>query len=178
MEYGFSCMGYEIAGALGIKMAEPDRDVICMLGDGSYMMANSELATACMMGVRITVVITDNRGFGCINRLQRGTGGAEFNNLLKDAWQVQPMAIDFAAHAAAMGAQAVKVADIAGLEAALAQAKDATGPFVVVIDTDPYPSTPHGGTWWEVAVPEVSVRDSVRASRAAYETNRKQQVKA
>jgi len=178
MEYGFSCMGYEIAGALGIKMAEPDRDVICMLGDGSYMMANSELATACMMGVRITVVITDNRGFGCINRLQRGTGGAEFNNLLKDAWQVQPMAIDFAAHAAALGAQAVKVADIAGLEAALAQAKDATGPFVVVIDTDPYPSTPHGGTWWEVAVPEVSVRDSVRASRAAYETNRKQQVKA
>ncbi len=74
MEYGFSCMGYEIAGAMGIKMARPDADVICMLGDGSYMMANSELATAVMMGIPFTVVVTDNRGYGCINRLQQGTG--------------------------------------------------------------------------------------------------------
>ena len=81
MEYGFSCMGYEIAGGLGIKMAEPDRDVIVMVGDGSYMMMNSELATAVGMGVKITVVITDNRGYGCINRLQMGTGGAEFNEV-------------------------------------------------------------------------------------------------
>ena len=161
MEYGFSCMGYEIAGAIGIKMAQPDRDVICMLGDGSYMMANSELATACMMGVKITLVITDNRGFGCINRLQMHTGGAEFNNLLKDAWQVQPPAIDFRAHAASMGATAVKVGSIAELEAALVQARAAAGPFVVVIDTDPYPSTPYGGSWWEVGVPAVSVRPSV-----------------
>ena len=76
MEYGYSCMGYEIAGAMGIKMAQPDRDVICMLGDGSYMMMNSELATAVMMGIKITIVITDNRGYGCINRLQMGTGGS------------------------------------------------------------------------------------------------------
>ncbi len=169
MEYGFSCMGYEIAGAMGIKMAQPDRDVICMLGDGSYMMANSELATACMMGVKITVVITDNRGYGCINRLQMATGGAEFNNLLKDAWQVNAPAIDFAAHAAAMGAEAVKVTTIAELEAALAQSKAAKGPFVVVIDTDPYPSTPFGGAWWDVGVPEVSDRAEVRAARAKYE---------
>ena len=169
MEYGFSCMGYEIAGALGIKMAQPDRDVVCMLGDGSYMMANSELATACMMGVKITLVITDNRGFGCINRLQMHTGGAEFNNLLKDAYHVNTPAIDFRAHAASMGAMAVKVASIGELEAALAQAKTASGPFVVVIDTDPYPSTPHGGTWWDVAVPEVSVRPEVRAARAKYD---------
>lgn len=175
IEYGFSCMGYEIAGALGIKMAEPDRDVVCMLGDGSYMMANSELATACMMGVKITIVITDNRGFGCINRLQMATGGAEFNNLLKDAWQVQPSAIDFRAHAAAMGATAVKVSTIAELEAALVDAKAATGPYVVVIDTDPYPSTPYGGTWWEVGVPEVSVRPEVRAARENYEKKRKEQ---
>ncbi len=74
-------MGYEIAGAIGIKMAEPGRDVICMVGDGSYLMANSELLTAAMMSVPITVVVTDNSGFGCINRLQRATGGAEFNNL-------------------------------------------------------------------------------------------------
>lgn len=175
MEYGFSCMGYEIAGAMGIKMAQPDRDVVCMLGDGSYMMANSELATAVMMGVKITVVITDNRGFGCINRLQRATGGAEFNNLLDTAVHAQPSNIDFAAHAASMGAAAVHVASIAELEEALARAKEATGPFVVVIDTDPYPSTPHGGTWWEVAVPEVSDRAEVNEARKGYEQNRKLQ---
>ena len=176
MEYGFSCMGYEVAGAMGIKMAEPDRDVICMIGDGSYMMANSELATACMMGVKITLVITDNRGFGCINRLQKATGGAEFNNLLKDAYQVNPSSIDFRAHAASMGATAVKAGNIAELEAALVQAKASIGPFVVVIDTDPYPSTPFGGTWWDVAVPEVSVREEVRAARADYDAKRKEQV--
>ncbi len=175
MEYGFSCMGYEIAGALGIKMAQPERDVVCMLGDGSYMMANSELATACMMGIKITVVITDNRGFGCINRLQRHTGGAEFNNLLKDTWQVQPMAIDFRAHAESMGAAAVKVGNIAELEAALAKAKTATGPYVVVIDTDPYPSTPYGGSWWQVGVPEVSTRAEVRDAHAKLVQGRKAQ---
>ena len=175
MEYGFSCMGYEIAGAIGIKMAEPDRDVVCMLGDGSYMMANSELATACMMGIKITVVITDNRGYGCINRLQMATGGAEFNNLYKDVGAGAVPGIDFRAHAAAMGAQAVKAGSIAELEAALAQAKGAAGPFVVVIDTDPYPSTPFGGTWWDVAVPQVSGRAEVAAARANYEKSSKQQ---
>jgi 3D-(3,5/4)-trihydroxycyclohexane-1,2-dione acylhydrolase (decyclizing) len=169
MEYGFSCMGYEIAGALAIKLAEPERDVVCMLGDGSYMMANSELATAVMMGVKITVVITDNRGFGCINRLQAATGGAAFNNLLDDAHHAVPSAIDFAAHAGAMGAEAVKVGSVAELEEALVRAKAAKGVFVVVIDTDPGPSTEAGGTWWEVAVPEVSERPTVNAARAAYE---------
>jgi 3D-(3,5/4)-trihydroxycyclohexane-1,2-dione acylhydrolase (decyclizing) len=173
MEYGYSCMGYEIAGAIGIKLAEPHRDVVCMLGDGSYMMANSELATAVTMGVKITVVLTDNRGFGCINRLQMATGGAEFNNLLDHTVHAQPANIDFAAHAAAMGAAAVHVTSIAELEEALARAKSATGPFVVVINTDPYPSTPHGGTWWDVAVPEVSDRSEVRAARAAYDSKLK-----
>ena len=171
MEYGFSCMGYEIAGAIGIKMAEPERDVVCMLGDGSYMMANSELATACMMGIKLTIVITDNRGFGCINRLQMATGGAEFNNLYKDVGAGVVPGIDFRAHAASMGAEAVKVSSISELEAALVQAKAAAGPFVVVIDTDPYPSTPIGGSWWEVAVPEVSAREDVRTARVAYEKN-------
>ena len=168
MEYGFSCMGYEIAGALGIKMAQPERDVICFAGDGTYMMANSEMATAAMMGIGFTVVITDNRGFGCINRLQMCTGGAEFNNLLKDAYHVNPSAIDFAAHAASMGATAVHVGSVAELEDHLARAKGATKPYVIVIDTDPYPSTPHGGHWWEVAVPEVSTRPQVNAARENY----------
>lgn len=169
MEYGFSCMGYEIPGAIGIKMAEPDRDVICFTGDGTYMMANSEMATAAMMGIDFTVVVTDNRGFGCINRLQMGTGGAEFNNLLDHATHEQPSAIDFAQHAAAMGATSVKVSSISELEEALAKRGEVKGPYVVVIDTDPYPSTPHGGTWWEVAVPEVSERAEVNEKRAAYE---------
>ena len=177
MEYGFSCMGYEIAGAMGIKMAQPDRDVICMIGDGSYLMANSELATAVMMGIKMTLVITDNRGFGCINRLQIGTGGAEFNNLLDHARHTNPSNIDFAAHAASMGAAAIHVANIDELESVLARAKNATGPYVVVIDTDPYPSTEPGGTWWEVAVPEVSTRKTVNQARKSYEAALKERSK-
>ena len=168
MEYGFSCMGYEIAGAMGIKMAEPERDVLCFTGDGTYMMANSEMATAAMMGVSFTVIVTDNRGFGCINRLQMGTGGAEFNNLLKDAVHETPSSIDFAAHAASMGATSVKVSSISELEEALANRGDITGPYVIVIDTDPYPSTPHGGAWWEVGVPEVSMRSEVNDAWETY----------
>jgi 3D-(3,5/4)-trihydroxycyclohexane-1,2-dione acylhydrolase (decyclizing) len=168
MEYGFSCMGYEIAGGLGIKMAEPERDVIVMVGDGSYMMMNSELATAVGMGVKITLVITDNRGYGCINRLQMGTGGAEFNNLYAHS-NVSPIGIDFAAHAAAMGAKSHKVSSIAELETALDAARQATETTVIVIDTDPYPTPDAGGYWWDVAVPEVSERQEVTNARAAYE---------
>jgi 3D-(3,5/4)-trihydroxycyclohexane-1,2-dione acylhydrolase (decyclizing) len=175
MEYGFSCMGYEIAGAMGMKMAEPDRDVVCFTGDGTYMMANSEMATAAMMGISFTVVVTDNRGFGCINRLQMGTGGAEFNNLLDHSVGGENSKIDFAAHAGAMGATSVKVGSIAELEAALAKRATITGPYVIVIDTDPYPSTPHGGTWWEVGVPEVSARPSVNEAREKFETNKQTQ---
>lgn len=175
MEYGFSCMGYEVAGALGIKMARPQADVICMVGDGSYMMANSELATAVMMGVPFIVVLTDNRGYGCINRLQKHTGGAPFNNLLDDSYHVNPSAIDFVAHAASMGAKAVKAKDIADLEAQLHAARDSAVPVVIVIDTDPAPSTAEGGTWWEVGVPEVSPRASVNAARRNYETAKQKQ---
>ena len=175
MEYGFSCMGYEIAGAMGIKMAQPERDVLCFTGDGTYMMANSEMATAAMMGVSFTVIVTDNRGFGCINRLQMGTGGAEFNNLLKDAVHEMPSAIDFAAHAASMGATALKVSSINELEEALAKRYDITGPYVIVIDTDPYPSTPHGGSWWEVGVPEVSVRSEVSDAWERYRQGKARQ---
>src|SRR5690606_3289076 len=172
MEYGYSCMGYEIAGGIGVKMAEPDRDVVVMLGDGSYMMMNSELATAAMLGIKLTIVITDNRGFGCINRLQMSTGQEEFNNLLDHALHENPSHIDFVAHAASMGAQAQKAGSIAELEDALARARNADGPFVVVIDTDPYQSTEAGGHWWDVAVPEVSQRKEVADARRQYEKNR------
>jgi 3D-(3,5/4)-trihydroxycyclohexane-1,2-dione acylhydrolase (decyclizing) len=135
------------------------------------MMANSELATAVMMGIGFTVVVTDNRGYGCINRLQRGTGGAGFNNLLDDSYHVNPSHIDFAQHAGAMGAKAQKVATIAELEAALTAAKGSQIPVVIVIDTDPWPSTEAGGTWWDVAIPQVSQRSEVNTKRAEYEKN-------
>ena len=175
MEYGFSCMGYELAGAIGIKMAAPEKDVVCMVGDGSYMLANSELATAVMMGIPFTVVLTDNRGYGCINRLQQATGGAPFNNLLDDSYHVNPADIDFVAHAGSMGAIAKKADSIAELEAMMAEAKTATRPTVIVIDTDPMPGTGAGGTWWEVAVPEVSDRKEVNEARKGYESATKAQ---
>ena len=175
MEYGFSCMGYEIAGAMGIKMADRSADVICFTGDGTYMMANSEMATAAMMGISFTVVVTDNRGYGCINRLQMGCGGAEFNNLLDHAIGGENSSIDFAKHAEAMGATSVKVASIAELEVALAKRGSIEGPYVVVIDTDPYPSTEPGGTWWDVGVPEVSDRAEVNAAFTGYALNKKKQ---
>jgi 3D-(3,5/4)-trihydroxycyclohexane-1,2-dione acylhydrolase (decyclizing) len=155
-------------------MAEPDRDVIVMVGDGSYMMANSELATAVMMGQKITVVITDNRGFGCINRLQMATGGAEFNNLLDHSSHVNPSHIDFAAHAGAMGADTKKAGSIRELEEALAETRNSPRTTVVIIDTDPYPTPETGGWWWDVAVPEVSEREQVRAARKDYEAKLKE----
>ena len=175
MEYGFSCMGYEIAGGLGVKMARPDKDVVVMVGDGSYMMLNSELATSVMLGLKITVVLLDNRGYGCINRLQMATGGANFNILLKDSrFEVMPE-IDFRAHAASMGAIAVKVSSIGELEQAIEASKKNDRSSVIVIDTDPLITTDEGGHWWDVAVPEVSPRAEVNKARAAYEKARADQ---
>nr|WP_210331020.1 3D-(3,5/4)-trihydroxycyclohexane-1,2-dione acylhydrolase (decyclizing) [Microvirga terrestris] len=170
LEYGYSCMGYEIAGGLGVKMADPSREVIVMVGDGSYLMMNSELATSVMLGQKLTVVLLDNRGYGCINRLQRATGGESFNNLLQHTNHVTLPDIDFAAHAASLGALAVKVKGIGELEDALKKARGAERSTVIVIDTDPLASTDEGGHWWDVAVPEVSVRDQVKAARKDYET--------
>jgi 3D-(3,5/4)-trihydroxycyclohexane-1,2-dione acylhydrolase (decyclizing) len=169
LEYGFSCMGYEIAGGLGVKMALPDREVVVMLGDGSYMMLNSELATSVMLGRKIIVVVLDNHGFGCIDRLQRATGGASFNNLFADAAQVRPPEIDFAAHMAAMGAEAEKVGSLGELQSAMTRARACKRSYGIVIETDPAAVTEAGGHWWDVAVAEVSGRPEVRAAREGYE---------
>jgi 3D-(3,5/4)-trihydroxycyclohexane-1,2-dione acylhydrolase (decyclizing) len=171
MEYGFSCMGYEVAGAMGIKLAAPDKDVVCFVGDGSYMMANSELATAVMRRVPYTIVLTDNRGYGCINRLQIESGGAEFNNMYKDSnVEVQPE-IDFVAHARAMGAHAEKVANIAELEARIVAARACKIPSVIVIDTDAVPGTEAGGHWWDVAVPQAGGPERLEQARERYNRN-------
>jgi 3D-(3,5/4)-trihydroxycyclohexane-1,2-dione acylhydrolase (decyclizing) len=169
LEYGYSCMGYEIAGGLGVKLAQPDREVVVMVGDGSYLMLNSELATSVMLGQKLIVVLLDNRGYGCINRLQRATGGESFNNLLQHARHETLPEIDFAAHARSLGANAEKVATTSELEAAIGRARKANKSTVIVIDTDPMKTTEAGGFWWDVPVPEVSDRPKVRAARKSYE---------
>ncbi len=172
LEYGFSCMGYEIAGALGAKLADPARDIVVMLGDGSWLMMNSEIATSVMLGLRLTVVLLDNGGFGCINRLQVASGGARFNNLLADARHASLPVFDFAAQARGLGAIGVTVSGVAELEAALTAARGADRTTVIVIATDPEPSTEAGGHWWDVGIPEVSDRGEVLAARAGYEAAR------
>lgn len=169
MEYGYSCMGYEVAGALGIKLAASDKEVICFIGDGSYMMANSEISTAAARRVPFTIVLTDNAGYGCINRLQIECGGAEFNNMYKDS-DVWPK-VDFVAHAAAMGAHAEKAADIADLEAKIVEARARDVPSVIVIDTDAVPGTGAGGHWWDVAVPQTGGPDRLEEARRRYDAN-------
>lgn len=170
MEYGYSCMGYEIAGGLGVKMADPTREVVVMVGDGSYLMMNSEIATSVMLGLKLTIVLLDNRGYGCINRLQNATGGASFNNLLRDTRHETLPTIDFAAHAASLGAITTKAGSLSELDEALRAARTHARTSVVVIDTDPLASTDAGGHWWDVAVPATSTRAEVRQARARYET--------
>ena len=167
LEYGYSCMGYEIAGGLGVKMAEPEREVFVLVGDGSYLMMNSEIATSVLLDRKLIIVVLDNGGFACINRLQGASGGASFNNLFGDIDRQAP-SIDFAAHAASLGAAAEQVTGIAELEAALERAKSARKSFVIAIQTDPVQATEGGGAWWDVAVPEISRRPGVVEARVAY----------
>jgi len=138
-------------------------------------MLNSEIASSIMAGAKFTVVLLDNAGFACINRLQMACGGANFNNMLADTHHLELPQIDFAAHARAMGAHAVKVASIAELERALVETKSQPRTTVIVIDTDHLATTEAGGHWWDVAVPEVSERSDVNAARAEYEKARRAQ---
>jgi 3D-(3,5/4)-trihydroxycyclohexane-1,2-dione acylhydrolase (decyclizing) len=170
-------MGYEIAGGIGVKMARPDREVVVMVGDGSYLMLNSEIATSVMLGTKLVIVVLDNRGYGCIHRLQVASGGEGFNNLFDDCVQGSSGApdIDYAAHARSLGALAEHVDSIAALEAALVRARGSERTSVVVIDTDPLRSTDAGGWWWEVGIPEVSESGKVRAAREEYEKGKRKQ---
>jgi 3D-(3,5/4)-trihydroxycyclohexane-1,2-dione acylhydrolase (decyclizing) len=170
VEYGFSCMGYEIAGGLGVKLARPEREVIVMVGDGSYLMMNSEIATSVMLGAKLIVVVLDNRGYACINRLQQACGGAPFNNMLADCQQGPDgaPATDFAGHARALGALAEHADSVAAFDAAMQRARAAPRTYVISIDTDAARTTAEGGWWWEVAVPETSARPQVQAAHEAY----------
>ncbi|MYJ30635.1 MAG: 3D-(3,5/4)-trihydroxycyclohexane-1,2-dione acylhydrolase (decyclizing) [Acidimicrobiaceae bacterium] len=170
-EYGYSCMGYEISGAWGAKMAMPEREVMVLLGDGSYLMMNSDLYSTVLTGYKLIVIVCDNGGYAVIDRLQVNQGGASFNNLFADCRTERLVAVDFAAHAASMGCETETVGTIAELEAAIERARAADRTYVIALRTHPHTWT-EGGSFWEVGVPEVSSSPSVRAAREAMEAGR------
>jgi 3D-(3,5/4)-trihydroxycyclohexane-1,2-dione acylhydrolase (decyclizing) len=175
-EFGFSCMGYEISAGWGAAMADPTRVPIVMVGDGTYMMMNSDIYSTVLTGHKIILIVCDNGGYAVINRLQNGKGGASFNNLLKDCRVKQPFAVDFAKHAESMGALTRKVESLADLGAAVDWARSTDRTTVLTIVSDAFTWTP-GDAWWDVGVPQVSARDSVlEASKGQLEGRRKQRV--
>ncbi len=173
-EFGFSCMGYEIAGGWGAKMANPENDVIVFVGDGSYMMMNSDIYSSVLTGHKLIVVVCDNGGFAVIDRLQTFKGGASFNNLLEHCRIQNRVEVDFAKHAESMGAEAETVDGIAAFESAFERAKKADRTYVIVIKVHPHEWTP-GDAWWDVGVPQVSRRESVLKSSAEHVKGRKNQ---
>ena len=173
-EYGFSCMGYEISGGWGAAMAMPDKDVTVFVGDGSYLMMNSDLYSSVLSGHKMIVIVCDNGGFAVINRLQVNQGGIPFNNLIADSKIVEEVRVDFAAHAAAMGCIAETVRTIDELEAAWKRAKEADRTTVIALQTH-QDSWTEGGSWWEVGVPEVSPYESVREARAELDEGKAEQ---
>ena len=174
IEFGYSCMGYEIAGGLGSKMATPEREVIVFVGDGSYLMMNSEIYSSVLTGHKLIIVVCDNGGYAVIRRLQNSAGSVSFNNLLEHCKVSNLVAADFAKHAEGLGAIAETVESIGDLEQAFQRARANDRTTVIVIKTHPEQWT-GGGAWWDVAVPEVSNREEVRAARADHDGGRKKQ---
>jgi 3D-(3,5/4)-trihydroxycyclohexane-1,2-dione acylhydrolase (decyclizing) len=174
-EYGFSCMGYEIAGAYGQKIADPRREIIAFLGDGSYLMMNSDIYSSVLTGNKIICIVCDNGGFAVINRLQMGKGGVEFNNLFNSSKHVGAVPrIDFAMHAQSMGALAENVTSISELEAAFLRARQAERTYVIAIRTHSY-QWMEGGSWWDVGMPAVTTRSEIEAARVEQERQRPHQ---
>ncbi len=173
-EYGFSCMGYEISGAWGAQMAMPDRQVISFVGDGSYMMMNSDLYSSVLAGHKLIVIVCDNGGFAVIDRLQTSQGGAGFNNMLSDSRHDELVYVDFEMHARSMGCNAETVTSIAELEAAMERARASERTYVIALKTSPNDWT-EGGIFWEVGVPEVSNRQSVRDAYASMQSRKQSQ---
>ncbi len=174
-EYGFSCMGYEIAGGYGQKIADPSREVFVFLGDGSYMMMNSDIYSSVLTGNKIICIVCDNGGFAVINRLQVGKGGAEFNNLFVSSKRAGDVPrIDFAMHARAMGAESETVTSIADLEAALKRARAAERTYVIALRTHAY-EWMEGGSWWDVGMPAIANRPEIDEARNTQERERRHQ---
>jgi 3D-(3,5/4)-trihydroxycyclohexane-1,2-dione acylhydrolase (decyclizing) len=181
MEYGYSCMGYEIPAAIGAKMADPSREVYVFLGDGTYQMMPSEIVTSVQEGIKIIIVLVDNHGFGSIGALSRSLGqsgfgtGYRFRSKASGQLDGEPLTVDFAANARSLGAHALTATSLGELKDALRQAKTLDRTTVIVVETDPAVSVPGYESWWDVAVAEVSEMESVRAARARYVEERKRE---
>jgi 3D-(3,5/4)-trihydroxycyclohexane-1,2-dione acylhydrolase (decyclizing) len=175
LEYGYSCMGYEVAGGLGAKMAAPEREVYVMVGDGSWLMMSSELVTSLQEGYKLTIVLLDNHGFQSIGGLSRAVGngafGTEyrFRNAKTGQLDGERVPLDFAGNAASLGAQVITARDIPQLKDALAKARKQTRTTVIVIETDPHKRAPGYESWWDVPVSEVSTMKSVKTARREFE---------
>jgi 3D-(3,5/4)-trihydroxycyclohexane-1,2-dione acylhydrolase (decyclizing) len=193
VEYGYSCMGYEIPGAMGVKLAAPERPVFVLIGDGSYLMLPGELVTAVAERIPIAVVLVQNHGYASIGSLSRSVGSAGFGThyrfasngslplddagggALADPEGALPLPVDLAANAESLGARVIRAQTIPELRDALIEARDATGPVVVHIEVDRYAGVPGYESWWDVPVAEVSDQPSVQAAREAYERARESQ---
>lgn len=177
VEYGYSCMGYEVAGGLGVKLAAPEREVYVLVGDGSWLMMSSELVTAVQEGLKLIVVLLDNHGFASIGGLSRSLGSAGFgtDHRYRGAdgeISGEYLPVDLAANAESLGARVLRARDLAEVEGALAEARSADGVVVVSIEIDAEPRVPSYESWWDVPVAEVSSQPAVQAARAAYDEAR------
>ncbi|MDR3798896.1 MAG: 3D-(3,5/4)-trihydroxycyclohexane-1,2-dione acylhydrolase (decyclizing) [Terracidiphilus sp.] len=181
MEYGYSCMGYEIPGAMGAKLADPSREVYVFLGDGTYLMMPSELVTSVQEGIKIIIVLVDNHGFASIGSLSRSLGQGGFGTRYRARNEATKqldgdvLTVDFAANARSLGAHALKAGTLDELKQALEQAKTLDRTTVIVVETDSSAGVPGYESWWDVAVAEVSELESVREARARYEEARKRE---
>jgi 3D-(3,5/4)-trihydroxycyclohexane-1,2-dione acylhydrolase (decyclizing) len=181
MEYGYSCMGYEIPGAMGAKMADPSREVFVFLGDGTYQLMPTEIVTAVQEGVKLIIVLVDNHGFASIGGLSASIGSAGFGTRYRERSKTtgqldgKELAVDYVANARSFGARATKPNSLAELQEALAQAKASKETTVIVVETDLEVSVPSYDSWWEVAVAEVSESNDVRAARSKYEVARRKE---
>ncbi len=178
VEYGYSCMGYEIAGGLGVKLAAPDREVFVMVGDGSYLMMAQELVTAVQEGVKLVVVLVQNHGFASIGALSESVGSQRFGTSYRyrdpatSQLDGDVLPVDLAANAASLGADVIRASTVDDLRSALTKAGESARTTVVHIETDPLAGSPDGGAWWDVPVAEVSTLESTRRARAEYERDK------
>jgi len=174
LEYGYSCMGYEIPAGIGVKMAEPNREVVVAIGDGSYLMLNSEIVTAVAEGLAITIVVFDNHGYQCIKDLAWSVGVPQFGNELRSREAGTGrltgayIPVDFAKHAEAMGAIGVTARTEAEIRSAIAAARSAGRPTVIHVYVSPEKRTPGYESWWDVPPAEVSTSELVNSARARY----------
>jgi 3D-(3,5/4)-trihydroxycyclohexane-1,2-dione acylhydrolase (decyclizing) len=181
VEYGYSCMGYEIAGGLGAKMAAPDREVFVLVGDGSYLMMATEIVTAVSEGIKLNVVLVQNQGFGSIGALSESLGSQRFGTRYRyrdpssGLLDGDVLPVDLAANAASLGADVIRTRTLKDLQAALAQSRASDRTTVVYIETDPLAPVPSSESWWDVPVSETSALESTQQARATYAAAKRDQ---